>query len=194
MTKTDEQRLIVRVLDGHAEDYGYFLERYGPEVMRLVSRLVPQQQDAEELVQDAFVRAYDRLETFVGRSSFSTWVCRIAYTTTVSWLRRRRMKYLSIDDLHSFSPSDSSSRAGMQQLSDTVVDEALDDETRIDELRRAIAQLKPDEQTLINLFYYDNRPMADIAFILDIETGTIATRLHRIRRKLYQLMKHGNKP
>jgi len=180
MQQTDEQRLIARVLDGHAEDYGYFLERYGQEVMRLVSRLVPQQQDAEELVQDAFVRAYDRLETFGGRSSFSTWICRIAYTTAVSWLRKQHIKYLSIDD--------------QPQLPDTFVDEALDDETRIDELRRAIAQLKPDEQTLITLFYYDNRPLADIAYILDIETGTIATRLHRIRRKLYLLMKHGNKP
>ena len=191
---SEEQRLIARVLDGHAEDYGYFLERYGPEVMRLVSRLVPRQQDAEELVQDAFVRAYDRLETFGGRSSFSTWICRIAFTTTVSWLRRRRVKYLSIDDLPSLTSSDSSHRAGAQQLSDAVVDEALDDETRIDDLRRAIARLKPDEQTLVTLFYYDERPLADIAFILDIETGTIATRLHRIRRKLYLLMKHGNKP
>ena len=194
MQQTDEQRLIARVLDGHAEDYGYFLERYGQEVMRLVSRLVPQQQDAEELVQDAFVRAYDRLETFGGRSSFSTWICRIAYTTAVSWLRRQRMKYLSIDDLSPLSSLDGSPRAGAQHLSDAVVDEALDDETRIDDLRRAIAQLKPDEQTLITLFYYDNRPLADIAYILDIETGTIATRLHRIRRKLYLLMKHGNKP
>lgn len=191
---SEEQRLIARVLDGHTEDYGYFLERYGPEVMRLVSRLVPRQQDAEELVQDAFVRAYDRLETFGGRSSFSTWICRIAYTTTVSWLRRRRVKYLSIDDLPSLTSSDRSHRAGAQQLSDAVVDEALDDETRIDDLRRAIARLKPDEQTLVILFYYDERPLADIAFILDIETGTIATRLHRIRRKLYLLMKHGNKP
>ena len=162
--------------------------------MRLVSRLVPRQQDAEELVQDAFVRAYDRLETFGGRSSFSTWICRIAYTTTVSWLRRRRVKYLSIDDLPSLTSSDRSHRAGAQHLSDAVVDEALDDETRIDDLRRAIARLKPDEQTLVTLFYYDERPLADIAFILDIETGTIATRLHRIRRKLYLLMKHGNKP
>lgn len=177
---SEEQRLIARVLDGHAEDYGYFLERYGPEVMRLVSRLVPRQEDAEELVQDAFVRAYDRLETFGGRSSFSTWICRIAYTSTVSWLRRRRVKYLSIDDLPT--------------LPDSIVDEALDDKTRIDDLRRAISRLKPDEQTLITLFYYDERPLADIAFILDIETGTIATRLHRIRRKLYLLMKHGNKP
>lgn len=193
MQQTDEQRLIARVLDGYAEDYGYFLERYGPEVMRLVSRLVARQEDAEELVQDAFVRAYDRLETFAGRSSFSTWICRIAYTTTVSWLRRQHLKYISIDDLLPHSSSDGSPRTGAQSLPDAVVDDALSDDSRVDELRRAIALLKPDEQTLVTLYYYDDRSLADIAYILDIEPGTIATRLHRIRRKLYLLMKHGNK-
>ncbi len=176
---TDEQKLIARVLDGHVEDYGYFLERYGNEVFSLVVRLVPQQEDAEELVQDAFVHAFNHLDTFVGHSSFSTWLCRIAYNTAVSWLRKRRIKFLSFEEL--------------PHPTDAEVDEALDDETRIDELRSAIAGLKPDEQTLISLYYYDNRPLADIAFILSIETGTIATRLHRIRRKLYAIMKHGNK-
>ena len=175
--QTDEKQLIARILDGYVEDFGYFLERYSPEVFAIVARLVPQQEDAEELVQDAFVRAFDRLETFGGRSSFSTWICRIAYTTTVSWLRKQRMKYLSIDD--------------QPHLSDTEVDEALDDETRIDELRHAILLLKPEEQMLITLYYYDNRPLADIAYILDAETYALATRLHRIRRKLYLLIKNG---
>ena len=67
----------------------------------------------------------------------------------------------------------------------------LDDESRLDELRNAIALLRPDEQMLLELFYYESRPLADIAYILDMEAGTIATRLHRIRRKLYTLMKHG---
>lgn len=174
--QTDEQQLIARILDGHAEEFGYFLERYGQEAFALVSRLVPQQQDAEELTQDAFVRAFNHLETFGGRSSFSTWICRIAYTTTISWLRKQRIQYTSIDD--------------QPQLSDTEVDNALEDEGRIGDLRQAITQLKPDEQTLINLFYYDERSLADIAYILDMEPGTIATRLHRIRRKLYLLMKN----
>lgn len=174
---TDESQLIARILDGHAEDFGYFLERYSQEAFAIVVRLVPQQEDAEELVQDAFVRAFNRLETFEGRSSFSTWICRIAYTTAVSWLRKRRMKYLSIDD--------------QPELTDTEVDEAFDDESRIDELRRAISLLKPDEQTLVTLYYYDSRPLNDIAYILDVEPNTLATRLHRIRRKLYLLMKHG---
>ncbi|MBQ6378244.1 MAG: sigma-70 family RNA polymerase sigma factor [Prevotella sp.] len=174
---TDESQLIARILDGHAEDFGYFLERYSQEAFAIVVRLVPQQEDAEELVQDAFVRAFNRLDTFEGRSSFSTWICRIAYTTAVSWLRKRRMKYLSIDD--------------QPELSDTEVDETFDDETHIEDLRRAISLLKPDEQTLVTLYYYDSRPLNDIAYILDVEPNTLATRLHRIRRKLYLLMKHG---
>lgn len=168
---------MTRILDGHIEDFGYFLERYSEEAFAIVSRLVPQQEDAEELVQDAFVRAFNRLETFEGRSSFSTWICRIAYTTAVSWLRKRHVKYLSMDD--------------QPQLSETEIDETLDDETRVEELRRTIELLKPDEQTLITLYYYDNRPLQDIAYILDVEPTTLATRLHRIRRKLYFLMKHG---
>ena len=175
--QTDERQLIARILDGHAEEFGYFLERYSQEAFAIVVRLVPQQEDAEELVQDAFVRAFNRLETFEGRSSFSTWICRIAYTTAVSWLRKRRIRYLSIDD--------------QPKLTDTEVDEALDDESRIEELRRAISLLKPDEQTLITLYYYDNRPLNDIAYILDAEPNVLATRLHRIRRKLYLLIKHG---
>ena len=175
--QTDEKELIARILDGHAEEYGYFLERYSQEAFAIVVRLVPQQEDAEELVQDAFVRAFNRLDTFEGRSTFSTWICRIAYTTAISWLRKRCMKYLSIDD--------------QPKLTDTEVDEAFDDESRIEELRRAITLLKPDEQTLITLYYYDNRPLNDIAYILDAEPNTLATRLHRIRRKLYLLMKHG---
>ena len=117
----DEQRLIARILDGHAEDYGYFLERYGGEVFAIVSRLVPNREDAEELTQDAFVRAYSRLDSFIGRSSFSTWVCRIAYTVAVSWLRKKRIKYLSIED--------------HPHASDAEVDEVLDDESRLEDLR-----------------------------------------------------------
>ena len=170
----DEQRLIARILDGHESDYGYFLERYGGEVFAIVSRLVPNREDAEELTQDAFVRAYNRLDSFIGRSSFSTWVCRIAYTTTVSWLRKKRIKYLSIEE--------------KQGLSDKEVDEVLDDESRLNELRGAIALLRPDEQMLLELYYFESRPLADIAYILDVEPGTIATRLHRIRRKLYSMI------
>ena len=179
MQPTDEKQLIARILNGHAEEYGYFLTRYSEEVFQLVVRLVPQQQDAEELVQDAFVRAYDKLDTYTGEASFHTWLCRIAYNLTISWLRKQKMKYTSIDE--------------RLDVSDADVDQLLDDDSRIQQLKEACTQLKPDEQTLINLFYYDGLPMRDIAYILGIEQGTVATRLYRIRKKLYLIIKRMEK-
>lgn len=79
----DERKLIGQVLAGRTEEFGYFLEKYGRQVLALVSRLVPQQMDAEEVAQDAFVKAFTRLESFDFRSSFSTWVSRIAYNCAV---------------------------------------------------------------------------------------------------------------
>ena len=176
---TEEERLIARILNGHVEDYGYFLERYGDEVMRLVGRLVRRQEDAEELVQDAFIRALDRLDTFDRRSSFGTWICRIAYNLTISFLRKRQLQYISIDD----DPS----------LTEADVSQTMNDDTLVEALRSAIEQLRPEEQALINLYYYDNRPTAEIAYILKLEPGAVAARLFRIRRKLHILVKHGNK-
>ena len=85
------------------------------------------------------------------------------------------MKYVAIDE--------------RLDVSDADVDQLLDDDSRIQQLRDACTQLKPDEQTLINLFYYDGLPMRDIAYILGMEQGNVATRLYRIRKKLYIIIK-----
>ena len=179
MQQADEKQLIARILDGHAEEYGYFMTQYGEEVFQLVVRLVPVQQDAEELVQDAFVRAYDKLDTYTGEASFRTWLCRIAYNLTISWLRKQKMKYTSIDE--------------RLDVSDADIDQLLDDDSRIQQLKEACTQLKPDEQTLINLFYYDDMPVRDIAYILGMEQGIVAVRLYRIRKKLYLIIKRMEK-
>lgn len=179
MQQSDEQRLIARILNGHTKDYGYFMERYGENVFRLVARLVTTQEDAEELVQDAFVRAYKHLPDFTGEASFSTWIYRIAYNLTVSWLRKQKVKYLQFDD--------------RLDISDKDIGNLLDDESRIEQLHHACTLLSPDEQTLINLFYYEGMPLHDIGYILGLEPGNVVTRLHRIRKKLYIIIKRMGK-
>jgi len=173
---TDESKLIARILDGHAEDFGYFLESYGDSVLAMVSRLVDGQADAEDLTQDVFVKAYDKLPMFDRRSSFSTWLYRIAYTTTVSWLRKQKLHYVSIDE--------------HQQIDEADIDEtlAMDSEESLARLEAAIEQLRPEEKMLVNLYYYDERPQNEIAYIMGIGQGSVATRLHRIRKKLHLLM------
>ena len=97
---TEAQR-IRRILDGRSDEYGYFVKTYSAQVLDFVSRLVSDAGDAEELAQDAFVRAFRALGQFDGRSSWLTWVLRIAYHTALNHLKRQRHQWLSIDDMPS---------------------------------------------------------------------------------------------
>ena len=169
-----EQQRIRRILDGRSDEYGYFVRTYSAQVLDFVSRMVSNAGDAEELAQDAFVRAFRSLGQFDGRSSWLTWVLRIAYHTALNHLKRQRQQWLSIDDL---------------PLADTPDDLSTDREERIQQLDAAIDRLPADEQLLLHLYYYDDRPLRDIAYIMDAEPGLLATRLHRIRKKLLLMMK-----
>ena len=170
-----ERQRIRRILDGKSDEYGYFVKTYSAQVLDFVSRMVSDAGDAEELAQDAFVRAFRSLGQFDGRSSWLTWVLRIAYNTALNHLKRQRLQWLSIDDL---------------PLADAPDDDlSTDREERIQQLDAAIDRLTTDEQLLLHLYYYDDRPLRDIAYIMDAEPGLLATRLHRIRKKLLLMMK-----
>ena len=181
---TEERQRIRRILDGRSDEYGYFVKTYSAQVLDFVSRMVSDAGDAEELAQDAFVRAFRSLGQFDGRSSWLTWVLRIAYHTTLNHLKRQRQQWLSIDDLPL-------SRMLRYYRSEPTTDDDLstDREERIQQLDAAIDRLPADEQLLLHLYYYDDRPLRDIAYIMDAEPGLLATRLHRIRKKLLLMMK-----
>ena len=168
--KTDEMQLISRILCGHTEDYGYFLDTYGREVFAIVARIVMQQEDAEEITQDAFVKAFAHLDSFNGQSSFSTWIYRIAYNCAISSLRKKRK------DLFRYDEDDKL----LNSISDNMADEVL----------------SPEDRTLVMLFYYENRSFKEIAYILgkseneiDQAVNMLSTRLCRIRKKLYVMIK-----
>lgn len=172
---TEERQRIRRILAGRSDEYGYFVRTYSAQVLDFVSHMVSDAGDAEELAQDAFVRAFRSLGQFDGRSSWLTWVLRIAYHTALNHLKRQRLQWLSIDDL---------------PLADTTDgDLGTDREERIQQLDAAIDRLPADEQLLLHLYYYDDRPLRDIAYIMAAEPGLLATRLHRIRKKLLLMMK-----
>ena len=171
----EQSKLIARILDGHTNDYGYFIERYGDSVASLVARLVPCHEDAEELVQDAFISGFNHIGSFLGHASFHTWISRIAYRCAISHLRRKRITYVEIDE--------------RTPVTDAEIDDVMADSRRAELLERAIDRLRPDEKTLLTLYYYDNMPMKDIAYITGIEPGNVATKLHRIRKNLYLIIK-----
>lgn len=176
--KEDERHIIQRILNGETALYEHFLNAYGNQVFGLVVRIVGNQEDAEELTQDCFLKAFRHLDSFKGNCAFSTWLYSIAYNTAISSVRKRRYDTLAVDD------------DTLANISDRQVDEALNDdsEERISRLNRAIARLQPEEQALISLYYYEEKPLAEVAQILGLTESNAKVKLHRTRKKIYILM------
>ena len=178
--KKEESHIIKEILNGKTEQYEYFLDRYGQQVFVLVDRIVSCQEDAEELTQDVFLKAFQQLSSFKAESSFSTWIYRIATNLAISAVRKKRNDVLRLDD------------SVFANLSDTQVDEALEDdsEEQMECLQQAMNQLEADERALITLYYLEEKPLAEVAFILGMTEGNAKVKLHRIRKKLYVLIKN----
>ena len=178
--KKEEAHIIKEILNGKTEQYEYFLDRYGQQVFVLVDRIVSCQEDAEELTQDVFLKAFQQLSSFKAESSFSTWIYRIATNLAISAVRKKRNDALHLDD------------SVFANLSDTQVDAALEDESeeQMERLQQAMNQLEADERALITLYYLEEKPLAEVAFILGMTEGNAKVKLHRIRKKLYVLIKN----
>ncbi len=179
MARKDDAKLIQRVLGGETDAYAELLERYGAKVYGLVVRLVGIEAEAEELTQDAFVQAYTHLADFRAEADFATWLYRIAYNVALMHLRRRRTVTLPIDERLLDSVTD--------EMADSDLSEAT--EERIALLEQALKRLSPEDRTAVTLFYVEDRTTREIAFILGTTVSNVTTRLHRVRKRLYLLIK-----
>ena len=145
----------------------------------LAARIAGCTEDAEELTQDIFLKAFSSLDRFGGRSSFSTWLYRIAYNTAVSHARRTRPKHCGIDERRLAALPDSEADR---------LEEWAEKQERLDALNRAVERLDPEERALVTLFYYEDRSVGECAAITELSEGNVKVRLHRIRKKLYVLV------
>ena len=180
MRQSDEtdQEIIDRVLCyGHRADYALLVDRYGSRLFAFVATMVARREDAEELSQDCFVKAYSQLGQYdPGRSLFYTWLRCIAYRLCLDHLRRNPVVWLETDERTLQAIPDEEAELVME----------TDDDRRIQLLTQAIHHLPPTERLLVQQFYFEQQPLADIALVTDTDAGTLATRLHRIRKKLCQ--------
>lgn len=179
MENLTEQDLIQSILNGNTLAFSVLLKRYQRPIHALVRQIVTNREDAEELTQDVFIKAFRNLNTFKGGSSLSTWLYRIAWNTAVSATRKKRFIYPEFDE-NQFA-----------NLPDETVDEILEkenDEAQLQRLEKAIDFLKPDEKALITLYYTESKPLAEIALILNLSAENAKVKLHRTRKKMVLLL------
>lgn len=155
-------------------EYARLVREYAPQVLDLIMRLLQGRREAEDTAQDALVKAYEKRASFRGESSFLTWLLRIAYHEALDHLRQRGPFMEDIGELT------------------TVIEEedlSTQREERILLMEEAVEELPEKDQLLLHLFYYEDRPLRDIAYIMDAEPNTLSQRLSRLRKKLFLMIK-----
>lgn len=175
-----ERQIITEILNGRTERFDYIVRNYGRRVFALIVRMVPCREDAEELAQDAMVKVFTHLADFRGDSGLSSWIYRIAFTTAMSAVRRRRTPEVPVDEERLRAVADSDV--------DALLDSTADDDSRAEALRRAMERLTAEERALVTLHYFDGLPLAEVARIADLTLSNVKVKLMRIRRKLYLMM------
>jgi RNA polymerase sigma factor, sigma-70 family len=183
MDNREEFQIIQRVCEGETNLFSIFLHRYSGAVYSLIIRIASSKEDAEELTQDVFLKAFKKLNSFQGKSSFLTWLYRIAYNTAISATRKKRQEIFYIDE------------TAIDKISNENVDvlfENDENENLINKLQTVLKKLNTEEKMLITLYYSKEEKINDIAAIMNLSFDNVKIKLYRIRKKLYFLMNNSD--
>ena len=179
-TGQSDNEIISLVLKGNHAAYGELVTRHQNYVFTLALRIVKSREDAEELAQDSFIKAYKYLADFKGNSKFSTWLYTIVNNTCISFLRKKKLDIHSLDNEKVFEMADNQD-SGLSANS-------VDQKSRIQMVNQSIQLLNPDDAEILTLFYKAEQSLDETASILGIETNAAKVRLHRARARLKDKM------
>lgn len=174
--KFSDIELISKVLEGDKAAYAQLMKRHQRFVFTLALRFSRSRVDAEEIAQDCFLKAYRALDNFKQSSKFNTWLYSIVYTTSMTFLRKKRLDTQSIDDEYCILQLEN-------RVSDLRADE-VEHKSKMVYVNRAIDQLLPGDAVVIMLFYKGEQSLEEIGQTLGMEVNTVKVKLHRARHRL----------
>jgi len=174
MADYDIQDSIKRVKAGDFSAFSRIVSDYRQMVFTIIFRIVNNREDAEDITQEVFIKVFKSMDSFKEEAEFSTWLYRIAYNTTLSEIRKRRIVFASLDD-------------DFSALRDDAIDENIENlatEEKILCLEQALKTLPAEDALLITMFYSDNQSIEEISRISNLSQANVKVKLHRIRKKL----------
>lgn len=192
MTREQENLIVQQVLDGDTNAFEELVLEYEKKVYNVALRMVNNQEDAEDITQEAFIKAYNSLSGFRGDSKFSVWLTRIVSNMCLDLIRsrgRRPTISLSVEDEDGENVELEIS--DMRQSPETLMDQQLTKES----VRRGLKQLPDEYREILLLREIQGLSYEEISAALDLEVGTVKSRIYRGRKKLCDyLIKDGNIP
>lgn len=179
----NDNQLIAKTIAGEQEAFGQLIHKYQPRLYNAMVHFLRNHAEAEDVVQDAFVLALTKLESFKGNSQFYTWLYRIAHNAAISKLRKKRPT-MSLDHGTSdeqspgFAVPDDGERPG----------ERMEKDEQIQSLMDAVARLSDEHRSILILREMEGMDYEAIAGVLQLPVGTVRSRLHRARGCLREMM------
>ena len=175
-----DTEIIKRVLQGEQALFAQLVLRYQQYVFTLVGRFTANREDAEEISQDVFVKAYRSLADFRGEAKFSTWLYTVVRTSCITFLRKKRLDTTSLDNERTFLQLESKESGFKANL--------VEQKSRHAMVNAAILMLSPDDSQVLTLFYKGEQTLEEIGRIMGLDPNTVKVKLHRARNRLKEKM------
>jgi len=187
----DDKELVATALKGDEAAYGELLERFRRPVFSLIYRMIGDREQAEDLAQESFVKAFNNLDSYNPKYRFSSWLFKIANNHAIDHLRRAKLSTVSI---HGSPHAADAEREEETRIVLETPDESPEEEILAlelgGEIEEAIRQLRSEYRTAVILRHIESRPYEEIAEIMDVPIGTVKTFLHRARGELREALAH----
>jgi RNA polymerase sigma factor (sigma-70 family) len=179
-TELTDTEIIKKILQGVQALFAQLVQRYQRYVFTLVSRFTSNREDAEEISQDVFVKAYRSLADFRGEAKFSTWLYTIVRTSCITFLRKKRLDTTSLDNERTSIQLENRESGFKANI--------IEQKSRHAMVNAAIRMLSPDDSQILTLFYKGEQSLEEIGKVMGLDPNTIKVKLHRARNRLKERM------
>jgi RNA polymerase sigma-70 factor (ECF subfamily) len=181
----NDQLYINQIIEGDANAFSVLVERYKDLVFTLTLRMLKNREEAEEVSQDTFIKAYKSLSKFKGDSKFSTWIYKIAYRTSLDRIKKNK-KYINDVEINEFTE---------HQL--ITIDNALhslEEQEQNNAIQDCIALLASEDSFLLTLYYFDDMSLEEISKTVGLTANNVKVKIFRSRKKLATILKNRLEP
>jgi RNA polymerase sigma factor (sigma-70 family) len=176
METRDDNHYITEVIAGNTASFAMLVDRHKDLVFTIAMNITRNREDAEEVAQDAFVKAFQKMAGFRKESSFQTWLYRIVYNEAISKIRKNKIKTLDLED----------------EIVDIIPDEEMEEDfAGLDEREQKqvisgiLDKLPETDRVLVTLFYLESHTVSEISEVTGLGDSNVKVRLHRVRKKIH---------
>lgn len=174
MNYSDDSVYIKRIKEGDINAFTYIVAKHQNMLYNLIYKMLYNKEDTEDLLQEIFIKIFNSIDKFNGKSKFSTWLYSIAYHTALSKLRKKTPFTINYED-------------NIPEIEENGLSNDLEESDKLEKityLREAMRTLSYDDRFLISLFYMEDHSIEEIGSIVNQSPSNVKVRLHRIRKRL----------